>query len=94
MLRAFVIGLGALFVLGGAALAAVAPKVWPVSVELFVFGVLILVGLFFERHYRGRSARASGNSTPTGERFIDPTTGKLTEVLYNAQTGERTYRQM
>ena len=59
---------------------------------IFINGLIILVGFLFER------GRYQPKNTPgqdwhkTGEKFIDTTTGQLTEVHYNAKTGERDYR--
>lgn len=90
MLRAIVIALGIGFVGAGVWVAAVTPA-WPVAIECAVFGLLILAGTFLERQYRSRRfARGDGWET-TGERFVDPTTGELTQVRYNARTGERSY---
>ena len=92
MLRAFVIGLGVAFIFGAVVLAVAVPRAWFVAFELFLLGIVLLAGLFFEGRYRGRSVSASKKLQATGERFVDPTTGKLTEVLYDPQTGERVYR--
>jgi membrane protein implicated in regulation of membrane protease activity len=90
--RACIAGLGIVLICGAAVLVIAVPRAWPGSVELFVFGALLLAGIFFERHYRGRAATNTKGLQETGERFVDPTTGKLTEVLYDPQTGERVYR--
>jgi hypothetical protein len=50
----------------------------------------ILTTTFVERRYRGAKS-AAATWPDTGERFIDPTTGRLTQVRYNPQTGERAY---
>jgi hypothetical protein len=87
MLRALVVAIGV-----GCIVAAVfiGTRVWFAALELGVFGALILIGTFFEGRYRARRATGSGWQT-TAERFIDPTSGKLLEVRYNPQTGERAY---
>ena len=41
------------------------------------------------RRYRGRAG--PGRWQPTSERFVDPSTGRLTEVQYDPSTGERRY---
>ena len=92
MLRAFVTGLGVVFILGAVVLVIAIPRAWFIGFELFLLGMVVLAGLFFEGRYRGRSVSASKQLQATGERFVDPTTGKLTEVLYDPQTGERVYR--
>ena len=87
MLRVIVIAIGAGCLIGALFLVHV---VWVAALELAIFGVLILVGTFFEKHYRAR--RVAGRNWPsTGERFVDPTTGKLVEVRYDPSTGERAY---
>jgi hypothetical protein len=87
MLRALVLAIGV-----GCIVAAlfIAHQVWFAALELGVFGVLILIGTLFERHYRTRRAKGGGWESTT-ERFVDPTSGKLVEVRYNPQTGERAY---
>ncbi len=53
---------------------------------------VLLAALFFERwRYRPRIDRSKGRWQRTGERFVDPSTGRTTEVLYNPDTGERDY---
>jgi|HubBroStandDraft_6_1064221.scaffolds.fasta_scaffold3242865_1 hypothetical protein len=87
MLRALVIAIGVGCIAGAIFLAN---QVWFAALELGVFGVLILIGTFFERHYRTRRAAGRGWQS-TAERFVDPTSGKLVEVRYNPRTGERAY---
>ncbi len=64
------------------------------GVQTLVGGAVILVGTLFERwRYRNRNAAAAGgNWQPTGERFVDPGTGRNVEVLYDSRTGERRYQ--
>jgi hypothetical protein len=60
---------------------------------LAVYGAILAGGAIFERsQYRPRVDRRSAEWRPTGERFVDPSTGKLTEVYFNPTTGERDYR--
>ena len=59
---------------------------------LLIFGLLILLSLVFEGRYRA-AKEPTGSWEPTGEEFIDPATGKLVEVDYDPQTGERNYRE-
>lgn len=87
MLRVLVVAIGVGCIVGG---VFIANRVWFAGLELGVFGVLILVGTFFEGRYRASRAVGSGWQT-TDERFIDPTSGQLVEVRYNSQTGERAY---
>jgi hypothetical protein len=55
------------------------------------FGALILIGTVFERRYRANDPRLGAGWEPTGERFVDPQTGKTVRVFYHAQRGERRY---
>jgi hypothetical protein len=58
-------------------------------------GGLIVLGTLFERwRYKNRNVSASGDWQATGERFVDPETGREMEVLYDPNTGERRYREM
>jgi hypothetical protein len=59
-------------------------------IVMICVGALFVAGTIFERRYRPK-VTAPGGFEKTGERFIDPTTGKLTDVTYNPQTGEREY---
>ncbi|MGH7736735.1 MAG: hypothetical protein ACREMP_02515 [Candidatus Tyrphobacter sp.] len=90
LLRAVVILLGIVFIAGGAVVFHSGGEAWPVSIYLFVVGALILIGTIFERRYRPK-LKSGGDWQATGERFVDPTTGKLTEVRYDPKTGERRY---
>ncbi len=60
----------------------------------FVFEAAAAAGLIaLERaRYGSRTPVQRPGFEPTGERFIDPTTGRETVVYYNPQTGERDYR--
>lgn len=87
MLRVLVVAIGIACLIGALFLTHIA---WFAALELAVFGALILGGTFFEKHYRERRTAGSGFQK-TGERFVDPTTGKLVEVRYDPSTGERAY---
>lgn len=55
-------------------------------------GALIVLGTVFERwRYRGNDTGPSAGWEPTGERFEDPETGKVVQVFYDPQSGERRY---
>jgi hypothetical protein len=47
--------------------------------------------LLERRRYRPQVHNAPGHWQLTGERFIDPSSGKVMEVRYNEITGERDY---
>jgi hypothetical protein len=55
-------------------------------------GIVILLGTLFERWRYRRYERVPGAAwQATGERFLDPTTGKDIEVFYDPVSGERRY---
>jgi hypothetical protein len=62
------------------------------GIQLLVFGVITLLALSFERwRYRTRTGGAVGAWQRTGERFEDPETGRILDVEYNPESGERRY---
>ena len=93
MLRRVLIAYGVLcLIVAGILLAAHVTTV--LVIYLAISGLLIVGGILFERRgYRSRVDRTHGNWQPTGERFTDTTTGRMVEVYYNPQTGERDYRE-
>ena len=87
MLRKLLLGFGALLLAGGIlALGAGVPQGLPA----LGFGLFILLGTLFER-WRYKPTQKCAKGVATGERFVDPTTGELMEVWYDAATGERSY---
>ena len=65
----------------------------PWGAQIFTSGVVLLLATVLERwRYRNRNASIEGNWQRTGERFIDPESGKEVEVLYNPKSGERRYQ--
>jgi hypothetical protein len=59
-----------------------------------IAGVALLLGSLFEGRYRPRVRSSTDGWEPTGEKFIDPGTGKLVDVVYNPKTGEREYKEI
>lgn len=95
MLRVVIIGYGLLSLIGAAVLLFVVHATLWLVVYLAVNGVILVSASLLERQrYRTRVDRTQGHWQPTGERFVDPTTGRLIEVLYNHATGERDYREV
>jgi hypothetical protein len=89
MLRNLVLGLALLVFCAGLLLLAVSPAN---AFPPLVFGTLLLLGTVFERwRYKAAQTPQSARGQPTGERFVDPETGALMEVWYDASTGERSY---
>ncbi|HEY7356976.1 MAG TPA: hypothetical protein VH590_10940 [Ktedonobacterales bacterium] len=92
MLRRFLIVFGVLALIVAALLLFVAQAPLAVVFDLAFSGVVIVGAILFERRgYRPNVDRTRGKWQPTGERFVDPTTGKLMEVRFNPDTGERDY---
>lgn len=90
MLRTALLVFASALALGGAILL-VAGLPGPGAYALGL-GVLILLGTVFERwRYRANDPRPGADWQPTGERFQDPETGKLVQVFYDPQSGERRY---
>jgi len=87
MLRKLLLGFGALL-LGGGVLALLTGAAQDLGA--LVFGTLIVLGTLFER-WRYKPTQSSAKGQATGERFVDPKTGEVTEVYYDASTGERSY---
>lgn len=91
ILRAIVVLFGVAMIVFGVSLLRQGSDAWPGTVGLSLTGALFIVGTIFEaRRYRVKP-QAGETFQDTGERFVDPTTGKLTEVRYDPKTGEREY---
>jgi hypothetical protein len=67
---------------------------WVGAMPWLIFGGALLLGTLFEGRYRPRVRSGPDGWEPTGEKFIDPGTGKLVDVVYNPKTGEREYRDI
>ncbi|HKT31344.1 MAG TPA: hypothetical protein VJS89_02475 [Gammaproteobacteria bacterium] len=91
MLRRFVIGLGVAGLL--AAIVCLLFRLYVPAIYLFIEGGVLIIAILFEPwRYLPAVNRNKGRWQATGERFVDPTSGKLVEVFYNPETGERDYR--
>lgn len=90
MLRAIVLGLGAMAVAAGALLVRAGTR--GSGIYLICTGAAIILSIAFERwRYRHPPAPAGARWERTGERFVDPTTGETMEVHYDRASGERRY---
>jgi hypothetical protein len=89
--RLVLLGIAGLLVAGGAAMAAL--SIFPAAIGLGAWGAILLLGLLIERwRYKPLGERSPGPEwTATGERFVDPETGKLVAVYYHPGNGERRY---
>jgi hypothetical protein len=87
-----------LYVLGGlmlvgAGIAVLTGVMVALLPQLIFGGLLLVVGLAIER-WRYKPLLRGGPDPrwkDTGERFIDPGTGQLTAVYFDAERGERHY---
>ena len=59
--------------------------------ELLALGALGILGTVFERWRYRKHLPPSARWEPTAERFEDPATGEVMEVLYDPVSGERRY---
>ena len=91
MLRRWLIGLGVLYLVVGAYLLSIHVAL-VLAIYLVVGGAVLAGSIVLERKgYRPRVDQARGRWQRTGERFVDPSSGRLVEVRYNPDTGERDY---
>ena len=78
----------------GAIVAVCGVLLWSAGggVMLLIFGVLMAVTAVLEPIYGRAGARPLDHRwKATGERFVDPETGKLVTVWFDPQSGERRY---
>jgi hypothetical protein len=95
MLRGVIIAYGLLYLIGAAVLLFVVHATLWLVLYLAMNGFILVSAVLLERkRYRTRVDRTQGHWQLTGERFVDPTTGRLMEVFYNTATGERDYREV
>lgn len=83
-------------VLGGGLIAAAVVVTLagaaPAAPVLAFWGVVVLIGVAFERwRYKPLAPFAGPGFEPTSERFIDPGSGKTVQVFADPKTGERRY---
>jgi hypothetical protein len=91
VLRRWLIGLGVLYLVVGAYLLSIHVAL-VLAIYLVVGGAVLAGSIVLERKgYRPRVDQARGRWQRTGERFVDPSSGRLVEVHYNPDTGERDY---
>ena len=89
MLRKLLLAIGILMLAIGLLMVFAQPAN---AFPLLLFGGLLTLSAVFERwRYKQPKTAAAARGSATGERFIDPETGALMEVYYDASTGERTY---
>ena len=84
--------LGAILLVGAGA-AAVTGLFVALVPQLVIAGVLLVVGLAIERwRYKPLIEAAPDTAwADTGERFVDPSSGRLTAVYFDPRDGARHY---
>ncbi len=94
MLRSAVLAIAVVLAVGGLGLRLAGhPSATPIAVWGSVLALAVLIERWRYRPKRGAPAGAGPHEwTRTDERFVDPETGELMEVFYDARTGEREYR--
>jgi hypothetical protein len=90
MLRSVLIVLASLLFVGSLILMSFAGAA---AIGPLIFSGVFLAALLFEnfRYRRPTGQAPGGDFSPTGERFIDPESGKLIEVHSDPATGARRY---
>jgi len=89
MLRTTVLVIAALVAVTGASL--ILAGVTLPGIQALILGGVVIIGTVFERRYRHNKQQPDSGWQATGERFVDPTSGKSVEVYYDPHSGERRY---
>ena len=93
MLRTAVLIFGFLVLLLGAYLCTLGPAAG--GIQTLIGGAIFVLGTLFERwRYHNKNVPGDADWQATGERVVDPETGKNMEVFYDARSGERQYREI
>jgi hypothetical protein len=92
ILRSVLLAIGGLM-LAGAALFGLAGCSAGAALATAIPGFVLVGAVLVERwHYKPLGGERLGPDwVATGERFVDPETGKLVTVFYKPTTGERRY---
>jgi hypothetical protein len=89
MLRTALMWFAVLLMVGGLLASASGS---PAALVTSFWGFVLFAAVLFERWRYRKTPAAGGAWQHTGERFVDPETGRLTQVLYNPKTGDRVYQ--
>lgn len=90
MLRRLLLALGLLALL--VAVVCLLQGRTDAALWLAINGAVLTLGVLFERwRYRQTETGSEPRFVATGERFVDPESGALIEVRYDAASGERRY---
>jgi len=64
------------------------------GIQILIVGAIFVLGTLCERwRYNNKNVASNSDWQVTGERFVDPATGKVMEVLYDPGSGERRYQE-
>jgi hypothetical protein len=90
-LRSSLYVVGVAFAIGAVVLGALG--IWWPTAPLGLWALILIGGLLIERwRYKPLAQRPPGPGwEATGERFVDPETGRLVTVWFHPQSGERRY---
>ena len=90
-LRGVLLALGTLLLV--AALVSLFYEVIGLTLWLTVNGLALTLGIGYERwrYKANRPQRPDSRWQATGERFVDPASGRLVQVYYDPASGERSY---
>lgn len=93
MLRKFLIGAGVLLLLAALLLALF--HQYAFLPHALVLGLMLSAGIIWERwqYKKPRVGRPDPGWQATGERFVDPASGKTVEVYFDPRSGESHYVQ-
>lgn len=91
MLRTVLVACGVLLLLVAAGFVAVG--FYPLLPHLLVLGLMLSAGIVWERwqYKKPQSGRPDPRWQATGERFVDPQSGKTVEVYFDPRDGESHY---
>jgi hypothetical protein len=93
MLRTGVLIFGGLILFLGVYLCTLGPAFG--GIQVLIGGSIFVLGTLFERwRYNNKNVPMDADWQATGERFVDPATGKNMEVFYDPRSGERQYREI
>ncbi len=92
MLRLVILAVGVALLAGAVVLYVAQGPLFGVAYLGASGTLMVIAGVLFARgRYRSSVDRGHDRWQSTGERFVDPTSGRLMEVRYDPETGERDY---
>jgi len=93
VLRKVLVAVGVLLLLAAAVFLALG--LYPFLPHLLVLGLMLSAGIVWERwQYKKPQAGPDPGWRATGERFVDPQSGKTLEVYFDPRSGESHYVEL